>query len=166
MATISRVLGTRTAFTITVASLANAAGRVSTQVDLCDANNLAPQSLIVQVKLTSGGSAPTAGTTYQLYWARGEDATSGHIDGGLAATDTGYTSGSSPFTAAQLRDQLQFVGAIPVTAGTATTYRATFVIPDPGPRGSLYLFNDTGQAMSSTGGDHSAHYQTVFIDVR
>ncbi len=165
MATISRVLGTRTAFTLTVASLANVAGQVSTQVDLCDANNLVPQALIVQVKLTAGGSAPTAGSTYQLYWARGEDAT-GHIDGGLAATDTGYTSASSPFTAAQLRDQLQFVGAIPLLATTALTYRATFLITDPGPRGSLYLYNDSGQTMSTTSGDHSAHYQTVFIDVR
>lgn len=158
MAAIRKKLGSRTAFTISLASLANVAARVSDQVDFV-ASGVVPQGLLVQLKLKTA-TAPTAGTTLQVYWARGEDAT-GFIDGSLAATDTGYTSGSSPFTAAQLRDQLQFVGAIPVIATGSLTYQSTFILSDPGPRGSLYIFNDTGQALSATGGDHSAHYQTI-----
>jgi hypothetical protein len=163
MSVLRRVLGTRTAFTITLASLANVAGRVSTQIDLTDAAGLAPQGLLVQLKIKTA-TAPTAGTTIQVYWARGEDGT-GFVDGSLAATDTGYTSGSSPFTAAQIRDQLQFVGSIPVQVTGSLTYQSTFIITDPGPRGSLYIFNDCGQALSSTGGDHSAHYQTLNTDI-
>lgn len=162
MPSLRRKYGTRTAITITLASLANAAARVSNQVDVTG-SDIGPLKIKLEVKVKTGGSAPTAGSTVQVFIVRGEDAT-GFVDGGLAATDTSYTSGSTP-TAAQIRDQLVFVGAIVVTSATATTYQRSFIVDDPGPRFSVYIFNDTGQTLDSTGGNFEVAYQTMDLDL-
>ena len=164
MATIKRVLGAPTLMTITLASLANAAGRVGTQIDFTSASGsgLTNQAVLISYRFRVGSVAPTANSTVQFFWAR---SVSGVSDGNLAATDTGYTSSSLPFSASQLRDQLQYCYSQPVIATTSLDYRGSFIVFDPGPKGSLYVYNDIGQALDSTGTNFTITYQTIDFDV-
>jgi hypothetical protein len=139
--------GTLVTLTLTFASLANAAGRVAAQVD----NTTVRAGLILVEYNFMTATAPTAGTAVEFYLARGDSEAGAHIDGGLAATDTGYTSG--PPTAANLRSRLQLVGVQAVTADANTVYKGSFVISNPGPKWSLYVYNGIGQTLDSTAGN-------------
>lgn len=164
MSTSKRVLTAQTSMTATLASLANAAGRISTQVSFADLSTTfkAPLAVMVQFHFRTGASAPTLGTTVQFYVVRGAGS---HVDANLATSDTGYTSASSPFTASQIRDQLTLAYSQPVLASTATDYYGSFLVVDPGAKFAIYVFNDTGQALDSTAGNFYLKYEEISLDL-
>ncbi|RYZ93564.1 MAG: hypothetical protein EOP06_00550 [Proteobacteria bacterium] len=164
MAVAQTVYGSQSTMTITLNSLANTAGRVGTQIDFTDGGNKAPQAIKVHIRFRTGSVAPTAGKTVQFYWATGDENGTAHVDGGLATTDTSYTTASTP-RSDYVRDQLQFAYAQPVQAGTATDYYVSFVVYSPGPRGSLFVYNDIGQTLDSTSGNFYVRYETLNVDV-
>jgi hypothetical protein len=148
MATTQKTqFGTEAAFTITADSLANAGGRVSDQVDLTDASAIAADLLLVHYKVVT--TASTANKGIEFWLVRGDENGTPYRDGSVAATDTGYTSGSSPFTAAQLREQMELLHVQNNTLATAQTYQGSFYIRSPGRRFSLYVYNDTGAALGT-----------------
>lgn len=134
------------AVTITLASLANGAGRQSTMITNTDD---APAALVA-VKLTSGSSAPTAGTCYRVHLLRGDGHATVIRDDGAGADDAAITVLNAPL-----------LGAIVVTNSASTAFTAVFDtshLGALGPSWGIAIHNATGQALNSTEGNHAVHY--------
>lgn len=140
MSLVKQEFGASTALTITLASLANNAGRISTQVDNSTTGTRAKRARVFW-KITSGTVAPTVGAPYILYLIRSDAAGTEHIDGGYGAADAAVAA--KPNNAA-------IVDAIPATAATATALSSSVVIDDPGPKFSLLVWNECGQTLDAT----------------
>lgn len=128
--------------TITLASLANGAGRISAVID--NTTVRAPAAL-VYLKVTTGGVAPTANTPVKLYLIRrSNDGTTDLSDGGLGTSDAAVSA--EPTNAEQ-------VGSIIVSAATNTTYIKAFPVYDLSSEYSFVVWNATGQALNATAGN-------------
>lgn len=150
--------GSATAFTHAIHNLANNEGYVMNLIDNADAGNLGYVTYRIEYCIKTGSSTPTNGATFQFYLVTADDDGTQHIDGGVTAA-TEYGTGSSPHTAAQLRNQMQFCHAQAVRNATAITYKGSFVITVPAGRNwTLYCFNEIGQAMDTTQGNHYVRY--------
>lgn len=126
--------------------VANAAGRISTEID--NTVTRAPRGLVA-LRIMTGAVAPTNGSLYRIYLIRNSAAAT-NLQGGrggasLGAVDAAVTV--EPVNA-------ECVGAIQVTAATATTYEELFPVHDPGPRFSFVVWNGTGQAADATSANH------------
>ena len=138
---------TKATFTMTLASLANGSARQSTMI--ANSNNY--PAAMVTLRIKSGGSAPTAGTTYAVYLLRGDDASS--------STFRSDNAGASD--AAITIENAVLIGTITVTATTAKNFYAEFDTAPFGPLGpewGIAVKNNTGNALSSTEGDHLKGY--------
>ena len=141
MAEIKQLLGTSTAATITLASLANAAGRASTAID--NSSNL-NYSADVFVKIKTGASGVLATGYVDVYLIRSEDGT--NFEDSFAGTDGAYT----PTNATK-------IGIISAVAN-ATTYTAvinTSMFGELPREFCIGLYNATGAALDSTGSNHA-----------
>lgn len=131
-------------FTITLASLANNAGRSSASIS----NSSDYPAAIVSLKIRSGGTTPTADTVYQVYLLR---------DTGTIASD-GWGGSDAAFTPLNA----VLMGTIKVTADINTDfYGADFDTSDFGPLGPTWgiaIYNASGQALNATEGNHAKHY--------
>jgi hypothetical protein len=137
----------RATFTITLASLANAAARQSTMIT----NSSNYPAALVNLKITSGGSAPTAGTVYEVYLLRSDGT---QADDGAGASDAGITIENAPL-----------LGTIVTTATTAKAFYGVFDTAPLGPLGGSWgiaVKNSTGNALSTTEGDHVKGYQYYY----
>lgn len=141
--------------TITLASLANAAGRVSAMID--NTTVRAPAA-IVYLKVTTGGTAPTANSPIKLYLIRrSNDGTSDLADSGLGTSDAAVSS--EPTNAEQ-------VGSIIVSTAINTTYIKSFTVYDLSSEYSFVVWNGTGQALNATAGNHELQVQPVTIEAQ
>lgn len=134
---------TRATFTITLASLANAAARQSTLIS----NSSNYPAALIFLKITSGASGPTAGTVYEVYLLRSDGTTA---DDGAGASDAAITIENAPL-----------LGTIVVTNSTAKAFYGVFDTAPLGPLGDTWgiaVKNSTGQALSTTEGDHVKGY--------
>lgn len=138
---------TKATFTLTLASLTSGSARQSTMV--ANSNNY--PAALVTVKISSGGSAPTANTTYDVYLLRGDDPSSStYRSDGAGASDTGITI-----------ENAQFLGSIVVTASTNKVFSADFDTAPLGPLGpewGIAVKNNSGQALHGTEGNHLKGY--------
>lgn len=144
MSTISQNLGTSTAATITIASLANAGGRASTAIDNSTAKCT---SADIMVKIKTGASSTSATGYVDVYLVRSEDGT--NYDDAFSGTDGAYT----PVNATK-------IGIISAVAN-ATTYVGIFNTAMFGelPRKfCIGLVNNSGAALDSTAGNHALSY--------
>lgn len=138
---------TKATFTISVASLANAAGRQSTMIN----NSSNYPAALVYLKLRSGGTPPTAGTTLDVYLLRGDDASS----------STYRTDAAGASDAAITIENAQLLGSIVVTANSAKDFYGEFDTRQLGPLGpewGIAVVNRSGQALDSTEGNHFKGY--------
>lgn len=134
-------------FTLTAASLAAAAARQSTMI----ANSSNYPAAIVTIKIKSGGSAPVAGESYEIYLLRGDDASS----------STYRTDGAGASDAAITIENAQLLGTIVVTATTAKNFYGEFDTSPLGPLGpewGIAIKNNTSQAIDATEGNHLKGY--------
>jgi hypothetical protein len=139
-------------FTITLASLTNGSARQSTMI-----SNASPgyYGALVTLKIESGGSAPTAGTVYEVYLLR-SDGTQG--DDAVGASDAAITIENS-----------QLLGTIVVTANANKNFYGTF---DTGVFGPLPISwgiavkNASGQTINSTEGNHIKDYTPYNIQAQ
>ncbi len=151
MATIKPKQDTVAAFTITLASLANAAGRISTQLDLTTAR---PRLLKIFWKITAGAVAPTAGSPYILYLVRSDaKATGEHVDGGYGLVDAAV---------ATQPNSLSIIDVIPVIATAAQGHASSAEIWYPSAKMSVLVWNASGQAISTTEADHYIRYTVEY----
>jgi len=125
--------GTPTAFTITLAGLAAAAGRQSTMVTNSGNFRRAIGYVIIET-----GTAPTAGGTYDVYLLRG-DGTGTYRTDGAGASDAAITIVNATFLA-----------SAKVTASANTNFYVDFdtadVTNDLGPEWGIAVVNNTSQA--------------------
>lgn len=132
------------AFTITLASLANATARQSTLVDNSATDYPAA---IVYIRIKSGAGAPTVGTLYEIYLLRG-DATL--RDDAAGASDAAITIENAPL-----------LGTIVVTASANKNFYGVFDTASLGvlgPEWGIAVKNSSGQTVSTTEGDHDYNY--------
>ena len=132
-----------TNLTQTLASLANAAARQSTIVT--NTNNR-PAALL-DYRIESGGTAPTAGAIYEIFLIRGD---------GTRRTDN---AGASDAAITVLNAQL--IGTLQVTANTNTNFTDVFDTAPLGKLGSEWgtiVRNSSGQALNATEANHTKAY--------
>jgi hypothetical protein len=143
-------------FTLTLASLANAAVRQSTLID--NSSNDYPAALIY-LKIKSGGTAPTAGKVYEVYLIRGNDpASSDYRSDGAGASDAAITI-----------ENAVLLGAIVVTNTANKVFYGEFDTAPFGPLGpewGIAIKNNSGQALHATEGDHYKGYAYYVPEVQ
>lgn len=142
-------------FTLTLASLADGAGRQSTVI----ANSSNRPAAIVYLKIRAGAVAPTAGFTYDVYLIRSSSASSpSYRSDGAGASDAALT---------QLNARL--LGSIVVTATANGYFYGEFDTSWAGPLGpewGIIVMNRSGQALSATEGDHYKAYVYYYPEVQ
>lgn len=125
--------------TITLASLANAAGRISAVID--NTATRAPAALVF-LRATTGGVAPTVNTPIKLYLIRRSNGGTDISDSNLGTADAAVAT--EPANAEQ-------IGSIIVTAAINTQYDRSFMIYDLPPKYSILVWNATGQTLNASG---------------
>lgn len=157
MAVQTTTYGTRVALTITLASLANAAYRESTEVD----NSAGAIDGVLHGILTTG-TTPVSGNTLSVFVA-GSDGTTTRV-GNLTGTD-------STITPAGEQTQFALAAVIPVDATNNHAYEfyvgsiaALFggVMPK---KFSVIVLNSSNVALNATGGNHSVNYTPITYTV-
>jgi hypothetical protein len=144
---------TKANFTITLASLANGSARQSTL--LTNSSNY--PGAIIYLKITSGASAPTAGTVYEVYLIRADE-TPTIADDNAGASDAAITIENAPL-----------IGTIVTTATTAKAFYGVFDTASLGPLGpkwGIAIKNSTGNALSATEGNHGYEYVYYVSEVQ
>jgi hypothetical protein len=149
MADIQEKLGTATAMTITLASLADGSARQSAEVD--NTSNLF-FSAVVAVKIKTHATDTDANGNVKVY-AYGNvndvrDDSAGASDAAISVVNAVH------------------LGTI-VANVDATTYIKTFHLASVWPFGlpskwGIIVYNDIGAALDSTGGNHSVTYQGIY----
>lgn len=136
-------------FTQTLASLAAGAARQSTMVD----NTTTRQpSALIGYDIQSGGTAPTAGTIYEIFLLRGVDSgTAGALrDDNAGTTDAAITI-----------ENAQLVGTLVVTNTINKHFTAIWTTANLGVLGRAFgtaVRNSTNQALNATEGNHKKTY--------
>lgn len=152
MATLQTNYSTPTTITITLTSLADTSARESTVVD-----NTSNKFLDARLRIqTNGQSGGTGNLNVYVYSALGDTTYSGNATG----TDAGFTS--------PIPGGMKFLGAVPMNAATAVvaelpSIASKFggVMPD---KWGIVVENQSGAALSATGGDHVVEYQGIKVD--
>ena len=139
--------GTSSALTITLASLANLAGRQSTVVDNTSTRY---QGIILFVNVkNNSGAAPNANSIVEVYLIRSDNDSTEHRDDGAGTSDAALT----PLNA-------QLIGALRNKASPAAgdVLKGSFAVLSPGPEWGIAIYNRTGQSLDSTGSNHWVRY--------
>lgn len=147
--------GTIVTPTITLASLANNNGRVSNIID--NTTVRAPMAMVF-VRITTGGTAPTANSPVRVYLVRhSNDGTLDLADNGLGSADAALTVDP---TAAEI------LGSIIVTNATNATYTKTFLAYDLPPDYNIAVWNATGQALNATAGNFAVQVLPITMEAQ
>jgi len=152
MASIKQVYETTDTLTLTIASLANAAGRGSTALD--NTTNL-DITADVYIKLKTNAAGTSATGYVSVYLVRSTDGTT--YDDSFGGTDAALTPLNSTF-----------IGTIFATAN-ATTYTKTFDLAELGltlpKKYAIAIYNSSGAALDSTAGNHEAKVTRKYFTV-
>lgn len=146
---------TSAALTISLASLADGAGRQSTMVDNATARY---QDVLVYVKCKMGSSPPNANSIIEVYLLRGDkDAGTEHLSDGAGTADAAFT----PLNA-------QLIGALRNKASPSggDVLYGEFQVYRPGPKWGIAIVNRSGQPFDSTGSNHWARYVGLNSEVQ
>lgn len=150
MATIKDQFSAVSAFTITLASLANSTAGVGRQSTMIDNSTNLYESAIISLTITTG-TTPTANTPIYVFLIRSNKDTTAIRDDGAGASDAGITIVQSVP-----------LGAIIVPAATSNAaYKRNFDTSSLGPLGpewGIAVVNSSGAALNSTGGNHVASW--------
>jgi len=148
-------LSSSTALTITLASLADSAGRQST---LVDNGTTRYQELLVYIKCKMGASAPTANSIVEVYLIRGDkDGGTEHLSDGAGASDAAL---------APLNASLIGVMRNKAAPSGGDVLYGEFLVHRPGPKWGIAVINRTGQAFDSTGSNHWVRYIGITTEVQ
>lgn len=154
MATINQLFGTSNqTITLTIASLANGSARECTAVDNTT-NLFMDVKLQLKVKTNAAGTSATGAVNFFAY-ATADGGTT--YSGGATGTDAAYSNN---------KDALIYLGSLP-TIANATTYVGIFNLSRAFGYGGIpakwgiVIDNQSGAALDSTAGNHSAVYQGI-----
>lgn len=140
--------------TISLASLANAAGRISAVIDNTAVR--APAGFLF-VRIRSGAVAPTANTPVKIYLIRRSNLGTDLADGALGTTDAAVAA--EPTNAEQ-------IGSIVFPATANLTIERSYPVYDLPARFSFVVWNALGQALSATAGDHVLQFVPVTMEAQ
>ena len=141
--------------TISLASIANGAGRIC---DVIDNTSVRAREGFVFFQYKTGASAPTAGAPVRLYLVRrSNDGTNDISDDGLGTADAAVSTEPA---------QAECIGSIIVTATANATFRKAFPIRDLPPKFGIVPWNATGQTGSTTGGDYDLQVLLINPEVQ
>jgi len=141
-----------TTLTMTLAALATGSGRQSTVVT----NTNLRWAMILDMKIRSGAVAPTADSSYEIYFGRGDGA--GNRDDNAGAADAAFT----PLNVALL-------GTLVVTASANTDFQKFFDTGGLGKIGTEFFIavrNSSGQSLNGTEGNHRKAYSLYLPEVQ
>ena len=140
--------GTPTDVVLTLASLADGAGRQSTKVDL-GATRAVEYALFGCVDFT--GETPTAGNTVDYYWAPSTSGTQGNGNvAGNSGADAACPGGAlGSITLAEFLKQCVFVGSLTVHDGACVQNGPVGVFKPPSRYGQLIVVNESGDAFEA-----------------
>ena len=151
--TISELLNSNNALTITLASLANNGQRASAAID-----NTTNQDLdaAVMVKIKTGASSVSSTGTVNVYAYGSADGGTTYSDG-IGGTDAGVTLTSPP--------NVKLIGLINAVANATSYVGGPFSVASvfgylPGKWG-IVVENGTGATLDATSGNFSAFYERV-----
>jgi hypothetical protein len=142
-----------TALTVTLASLANAAGRQSTIIDNTT-NRYGRVALFVKVKMAAAGV--TANSVVEVYLIRDDNDGTNHRSDGAGASDAAVTILNAALIGI-LRNG---------TSPNGTTIYGEFVVDNVGPKWGIAVVNRTGAALDATGSNHWARYVGINPEVQ
>ncbi len=138
-------------FTITLASLANGSARQSTMVT----NTNDRPGMILQMVLQSG-TAPTAGSIYEIFLLRGDG--SGYRTDGAGASDAAITI-----------ENAQLIGSIVVTNNANKDFYGDFDTAPLGPLDEEFgiaVRNSSGQSLNGTEANHDKDYELYLPEIQ
>lgn len=145
MVTVKGLLGTATTLAISLASMADEAGRSAQQYN--GGTNF-PTKGWISVEMKPGAS-PDAGNLLELYLAYSDAQSTENITDGFG-TDYGITTSDAALSTKPIN--VQSVGAIAI--GTAnTSHKKVFPIFDLPQKWSLIAWNSTGDTLSAVAED-------------
>lgn len=149
-------IGSRTAFTITVASLATSTTFVGRQSDLVDNTTTKAPAALVYVQITTGTS-PTANRNIYVRLIRYDN--SAIADDGAGTSDAALTCLNAPI-----------LGILQMnSASNNVAFRAVFdtaPLGVLGPKWGIQVSHDTGVNLNSTGGNHVLAYIPYWPEVQ
>lgn len=149
--TILDKVAARATFTITIDGLTNGSARQSTMVSNASA---AQSRALVWLIIESNGSAPTAGSVYEIYLLRSNGT---EADDNAGASDAAITIENAPL-----------LGTIVVTATTNKNFYGCFDTAPLGPLGTSWgiaVKNSTGQSTHAATSTSVASYMYVAPDI-
>lgn len=150
MATIKTNLGTSTALTITLASLANGSGRCSTAVDNSSTNAISAD-IYIKTRLNSSGVSATG--YLDVYLVRSEDGTTYEDKDTGSNNYTGTDAAFTPYNCIK-------IGVISAVTNSDDLYAVVNtelagVLPR---KYAIAIVNNSGAALDSTAGNHAVTY--------
>lgn len=133
---------------LTLASVADAAGRQSDKVDL-GANRADEYAVYGCVDFT--GETPTSGNTVDYYWAPSTNSTqgNGNIFGNSGADAAAPGGALGSITLAEFLDMCQFIGSIITTDDAVVQSAKVGVFRPMGRYGQLVVVNNSGDAFEA-----------------
>jgi hypothetical protein len=141
-------IGTPTDVVLTLASVANAAGRQSTKVDL-GATRAKLYEVLGCVDFT--GETPTVGNTVDYYWAPSTSTTpgSGNVAGNSGGDAACPDGALGSITLAEFLKQCQFIGSLIVHDGGSVQNGFVGVFSPSSRYGQLIVVNNSGDAFEA-----------------
>ena len=144
-------------YAITLASLADGAGRCGVKGDL-GVTFAARYAVTLEVNLDV---APTAGTTIELYWAPSYD--DGTFPGGASGTDAAYKPGEVD----EWKKQLLLIGCVVVTADADSVVQTqVFVFSPPTRYGCPVVINKSDEEFEGDDDDHQITFTPLIDEVQ
>jgi hypothetical protein len=144
---IRTALDTATTFTQTLASLTNTSARQTTMVS----NSTERPAALINYRLQSGATGPTAGSIYELFLLRSDGTVA---DDNAGASDAAITIENAPL-----------LGTMILTTTTNKNFYGVFDTAALGVLGSSFgiaVRNSSGQTMNGTEGNHLKRY-TLYV---
>jgi hypothetical protein len=139
-------------YAITLAGLADGAGRMGQKGDLADPSGRFSPRWAVTVELNMD-AAPVAGSVIEIYWAASRD--NATFPGGASGADAAYKPGEE----GEWKRQLLLIGCLVLTADAESVIQtAVFEFWPPARYGCPVLINMAGQPLE---GDNDAHCITL-----
>ena len=126
----------------TLASLANGAGRISAQLDLGAAPRADRYFVMVEIKTASALTLSVEAA--RLYVARGDGT---DVDGPVGTSDAAISDET------RFSSNLRYVGSVIADQAAVGPFNHSFVITHQSRYMSFGIWNPSGQAFSSSGGD-------------
>jgi hypothetical protein len=136
---------TSAALTITLASLASSPSGVGRQSTLVDNTTTRYAMIKIYAKFTLGISPTGSRAVYLFLISSDKDATTPSRDDGAGASDQAWT---------RLNADLIKEGRDQASPSTGDVVLFSGIIDNPGPEWGVGVYQDTGVALNSTGGNH------------